>query len=117
MAESQDTMINPGLEALLNRVDSKFALVGLASMRARQINSYYNQLDGGIGSIVPPQVTSTARKPLSIAFEEIDADKISYERFDPVERARKAAAKAAAALKAENAALKALAESESESDK
>jgi hypothetical protein len=25
---------------------------------------------------VPPQVTSTARKPLSIAFEEIDADKI-----------------------------------------
>ena len=35
---------------------------------------------------------------------------------DPVERARKAAAKAAAALRAENAALKALAESESESD-
>jgi len=26
--------------------------------------------------VVPPQVTSTARKPLSIAFEEIEADKI-----------------------------------------
>ena len=25
---------------------------------------------------MPPQVTSSARKPLSIAFEEIDADKI-----------------------------------------
>ena len=49
MAESQDTMINPGLEALLEKVDSKFTLVGLASMRARQITSYYNQLDGGIG--------------------------------------------------------------------
>ena len=30
----------------------------------------------GLGTVVPPQVTSTARKPLSIAFEEIDADKI-----------------------------------------
>ena len=29
-----------------------------------------------LGTVVPPQVTSTARKPLSIAFEEIDADKI-----------------------------------------
>ena len=45
-------------------------------MRARQINAYFNQLGEGLGHIVPPQVTSVARKPLSIAFEEIAADKI-----------------------------------------
>ena len=70
-------------EALLDKVDSKFTLVSLASMRARQINSYYNQLGDGIGKVVPPQVTSTARKALSIAFEEIDADKIVW--AEPVE--------------------------------
>ncbi len=96
MAEQQDTMITPGLEALLDKVDSKFTLVSLAAMRSRQINSYYNQLGDGIGKVVPPQVTSTARKPLSIAFEEIDEDKISYERFDPDERARLEAEAAAA---------------------
>jgi hypothetical protein len=30
--------------------------------------------------MVPPQVTSVARKPLSIGFEEIAADKIAYAR-------------------------------------
>ncbi len=96
MAEQQDTMITPGLEALLGKVDSKFTLVSLAAIRSRQINSYYNQLGDGIGKVVPPQVTSTARKPLSIAFEEIAADKIGYERFDPEERARLEAEAAAA---------------------
>ncbi|WP_419841634.1 DNA-directed RNA polymerase subunit omega [Candidatus Poriferisodalis sp.] len=97
MAESTDTMITPGLEDLLSKVDSRFTLVSLAAMRSRQINSYYNQLDGGIGAVVPPQVASVARKPLSIAFEEIDADKITFERFDPEERAREAAEALAAA--------------------
>jgi DNA-directed RNA polymerase subunit omega len=50
--------------------------VTLASLRARQINSYFGQLGDGLGAAVPPQVTSVARKPLSIAFEEIAADKI-----------------------------------------
>jgi DNA-directed RNA polymerase subunit omega len=45
-------------------------------MRARQINAYFNQLGEGLGTVVPPQVTSVARKPLSIAFEEIASDKI-----------------------------------------
>lgn len=98
MAEQQDTMIEPGLEDLLEKVDSKFTLVGVASMRARQINSYYNQLGDVPGSAVPPQVTTTARKPLSIAFEEIDADKIGWERLDPEELARREAEAEAAAL-------------------
>ena len=73
---SFDTMMNPQIEELLDRVDSKFSLVTLAARRARQINSYFNQLGDGLGHMVPPQVSSVARKPLSIAFEEIAADKI-----------------------------------------
>ena len=76
MPSRHNTMMNPPIEELLSKVDSKFTLVTLGSMRARQINSYFNQLGEGLGSAVPPQVTSLARKPLSIAFEEIAADKI-----------------------------------------
>jgi DNA-directed RNA polymerase subunit omega len=76
MARSHDSMVNPPIEALLDRVDSKFALVTMAARRARQINSYFNHLGDGLGQMVPPQVTSSARKPLSISFEEIAADKI-----------------------------------------
>src|SRR5437588_9071645 len=76
MSYRQDSMINPPIEELLGRVDSKFSLVTLAARRARQVNSYFNQLGEGLGSLVPPQVASTARKPLSISFEEIAADKI-----------------------------------------
>lgn len=76
MAIEHDTMMNPGFEELLERTQSKFSLVTLGAQRARQINSYYNQLGDSTGSMVPPQVASVARKPLSIAFEEIAADKI-----------------------------------------
>ena len=73
---ANDSMITPPVEELLNRTDSKFALVTLGARRARQINSYFNQLGEGLGTMVPPQVSSTSRKPLSISFEEIAADKI-----------------------------------------
>jgi DNA-directed RNA polymerase subunit omega len=76
MAQSHDTMMKPGIEGLLDKTDSKFSLVTLAARRARNINSYFNQLGDGLGHMVPPQVSSTARKPLSIAFEEISAGKI-----------------------------------------
>ena len=76
MARAHDTMVNPPIEDLLGKVESKFALVTLAAKRARQINSYFNHLGESLGSMIPPQVTSVARKPLSIAFEEIAVDKI-----------------------------------------
>ncbi len=76
MAHSHDTMTTPPIEQLLGRVGSKFSLVTLAARRARNINSYFNQLGEGLGHMVPPQVSSTSRKPISIAFEEIAADKI-----------------------------------------
>ena len=76
MADRPDTMMEPQVEELLGRCESKFSLVTLAAKRAREINSYYGNLGEGTGQIVPPQVTSTASKPLSIAFEEIAADKV-----------------------------------------
>ena len=76
MQRSYDTMMNPPIEELLDRVDSKFSLVTLAARRARHINSYFTHLGDGLGQMVPPQVSSVSRKPLSIGFEEIAADKI-----------------------------------------
>lgn len=100
-----DSMMNPPIGDLLPKVDSKFTLVTLAAKRSRQINSYFNQLGDGLGAIVPPQVASIARKPLSIAFEEISADKIGYETFDPAAEAAAAEAAAEAAAAEEAARL------------
>ena len=99
MSSRHDTMIDPRIEELLGRAgDSKFRLVTLGAKRARQINSYFGQLGEGLGASIPPQVTSVAaRKPLSIGFEEIAADKIEAEEFDPEEEAALAAAAAEAA--------------------
>ena len=76
MSSERASMIHPPIEDLLDKVDSKFSLVSLAAKRGRQINSYFSQLGDGLGHMVPPQVSSVARKPLSIGFEEIAADKI-----------------------------------------
>lgn len=82
MAEPRSTMIDPPIEELLDKVDSKFTLVTLSAKRARQINAYFNQLGEGLGAVVPPQVTSLARKPLSIAMEEIAASKVQAGAVD-----------------------------------
>ena len=74
--QRHESMINPPIEGLLDLADSKFRLVTVSAKRARQINSYFGQLGEGLGASIPPQITSTARKPLSIAFEEMDAGKI-----------------------------------------
>jgi DNA-directed RNA polymerase subunit omega len=76
MSEHRSSMIDPPIEALMEKVNSKFALVAVAAKRGREINSYFNQLGEGLGAIVPPQVASVSRKPLSIALEEIAAGKI-----------------------------------------
>ena len=76
MPSEHETMIEPAVEGLLERADSKFRLVTLGATRARQINAYFGQLGDGLGASIPPQVTSVSRKPLSIAFEEIISDKI-----------------------------------------
>ena len=91
MAQGRNTLMDPPIEDLLDKVDSKFTLVALGSARARQVNSYYNSLGEGLGKVVPPQVASVSGKPVSIAFEEIAAGKATYTRPDPEEEAALAA--------------------------
>jgi len=94
MAQGRNTLMDPPIEDLLDKVDSKFTLVALGSARARQVNSYYNSLGEGLGKVVPPQVASVSGKPVSIAFEEIAAGKATYTRLDPEEEAALAAVEA-----------------------
>ena len=87
MAERRHTLEDPpNRGACSTRSSSKFTLVALGSPRARQINTYYNHLGEGLGTVVPPQVTSVSRKPLSIAFEEIAAGKVTYTGRTPRRR-------------------------------
>jgi DNA-directed RNA polymerase subunit omega len=80
-------VIEPGIEKLLDKVDSRYTMVILAAKRARQINSYYSQLGEGIRDFVPPQIHRLGEnaKPLSIALEEIADDKFGFERPPEVE--------------------------------
>ncbi len=87
MAQGRLTLMDPPIEELLDKVDSKFTLVALGALRARQVNAYYNSLGEGLGRVVPPQVASVSGKPLSIAFEEIAEAKATYTRPTPEELA------------------------------
>lgn len=95
MAERRASLMEPRMENLLERTNSKFTLVTLAALRAREINDYYNQLGEGLGKIVPPQVTSVSRKPLSISLEEIEAGKIEAVPLPPEGEERAAPEEAA----------------------
>jgi DNA-directed RNA polymerase subunit omega len=105
MAQGRNTLMDPPIEDLLDKVDSKFTLVALGSARARQVNSYYNSLGEGLGKVVPPQVASVSGKPVSIAFQEIAAGKATYTRVDPEEEAALADALAAAEAEAAGEAV------------
>lgn len=80
MPERRPSLMEPRIEGLMETVDAKFTLVTLAAKRARQINSYFNRLGEGLGTIVPPQVNAISRKPLSISLQEIAEGKIVAER-------------------------------------
>ncbi len=61
-------MIKPPLEALLDRVENKYALVIVAAKRARQLK------DGAL-----PMVDVDSGNPVTVALEEIAAGKIRFE--------------------------------------
>ncbi len=61
-------MIKPPLEALLDRVSNKYALVIVAAKRARQLK------DGAL-----PMVDVDTGNPVTVALEEIAAGKIRFE--------------------------------------
>jgi DNA-directed RNA polymerase subunit omega len=75
-------MIEPKIDELLKHVDSRYTLVILAAKRAREINSYYNQLGEGRGEFVPPLVEGMGSKPLAIALQEIAQGKVAFERLE-----------------------------------
>ncbi len=102
MPANNDSMMTPQLEDLLSKVDSKFSLVTLAASRARELQDYYAKMGSVSSKVVPPQVASL-RKPLSMGFEVIAADKIV--RVPAEEMAERAAAEQAAI--ADAAALRA----------
>jgi DNA-directed RNA polymerase subunit omega len=62
-------MIDPTLDVLVSKVDSKYTLVVLAAKRAREI------LDGD-----KPLVECKSNKQVTIALSEVAADEITYER-------------------------------------
>ncbi|HUG87896.1 MAG TPA: DNA-directed RNA polymerase subunit omega [Actinomycetota bacterium] len=80
-------MIEPSIDVLLSKVDSKYSLVILAARRAREINNYYSQLGEGRGEFVPPLVETGGlrEKPLTISIQEIAEDKVTAERPEELE--------------------------------
>ena len=74
-------MIEPKIDDLLARADSKYTLVILSAKRAREINSYYQQLGEGRAEFIPPLVESGLQsKPLTIALREIAEGKVVAEQ-------------------------------------
>jgi DNA-directed RNA polymerase subunit omega len=68
-------MIEANYDELLKKVDSKYTLVIASAKRARQI------LDGA-PLLLSIDYDKKTRKPVTIALQEIAADKIKYERLD-----------------------------------
>lgn len=62
-------MVEPTIDELLTKADSKYSLVCAAAKRAREL------VDGA-----DPMNTGDARKPVTMALQEIAEDKISYEQ-------------------------------------
>ena len=66
-------LAEPPIDDLMEHADSKYALAIFAAKRARQINSYFTQLNEGLLQNVGPLVEyQNQEKPLSIAFREIN---------------------------------------------
>ena len=55
-------MIHPRLDDLLDKVDSRYALVIVAAKRARQINNYHHQLGEGTFEELRRRSWSRARR-------------------------------------------------------
>ena len=62
-------MVEPTIDKLLTKADSKYSLVCAAAKRAREIVDGAEPLNSGDG-----------KKPVTMALQEIGEDKISYEQ-------------------------------------
>ena len=73
---------NPPIDDLLAKIDSKYALCVLSADRARQINSYKQEMARGDGNIEHYGALVSAEpeeKPLSIALRELAEDKLEWQ--------------------------------------
>ncbi|QOQ38850.1 DNA-directed RNA polymerase subunit omega [Trueperella pecoris] len=71
---------SPAIDELLDKVDSKYTLAVYSASRARQINSYRQEMKSGdqnITNIGPLVAALPEEKPLSVALQEIAEDKLS----------------------------------------
>ena len=62
------SMVNPSIDYLAQKVDSKYSLVIVAAKRARELVDH-----------APKLVESKSNKPVSIAMEEVGDDVLTYE--------------------------------------
>ena len=67
-------MLNPPINKLLEKVDSRYTLVVATSKRAREI------IDGS-----EKLIKISSAKPVTIATNEIAEDKIKYKRLEEIE--------------------------------
>jgi len=74
---------NPPIDELLEKVESKYALVIYAAKRARQVNAYYSQLGEGLLEYVGPLVpTHVQEKALSVALREVNESMLTFEQLE-----------------------------------
>ena len=72
------------IEEVVDKIGNRFSTAVVAARRARDIQGYYAHLGQGIGRFIPPQVHTYARKPLTIAMEEILEGKVVKDDYQPV---------------------------------
>ena len=75
-------VIQPEIDTLLSKVDSKYTLCIVAAKRARQINDMVHGVrDQALLTMAAPQIASiTSTKPLTLALQEIADGDVGYER-------------------------------------
>lgn len=75
-------VINPEIDVLLSKVDSKYTLCILSARRARQINDMLHGVrDQALLTMAPSQISQlTSTKPLTLALEEIASGDVGYNR-------------------------------------
>jgi DNA-directed RNA polymerase subunit omega len=78
--------IDPPIDDLLDRSDSKYELCVVAAKRAKDIKLYYQQLQEGSIQVSGPLVDDQDEKnPLTIAFEEINSGVVKSKIVEPPE--------------------------------
>ena len=68
-----NSMINPSITELLEKVEDRYSLVIVTSRRARQI------IDGS-----KPLTSSKSKKPLTLAIHEVEEWAVSYHKNEEV---------------------------------